>query len=361
MPRMPRWHDVVPLAAAAALVPAYMAFTGTIATVATLLVAAALIAAVFSAVHHAEVVAHQVGEPFGTLILAVAVTVIEAALIVSMMMAGGDKASAVARDAIYAAVMIIVTGVVGVCIAVAGALHREPTFKAEGANAGLVALIALSALALVLPSFTTSTPGPTYTTSQLVFAATASLAVWCLYVFVQTVRHRDYFLPPFAEHDDATHATPPGARAAWTSAALLAVALVAVVGLAKSLSPRIEAAVDAAGAPQAVIGIAIALLVLMPESLAAVNAARANRLQTSLNLAFGSALACVGLTIPVVAVVAIVLDLPLALGLDAKSIVLLSVALAINAITLAPGRTHVLEGAVLVVLFAAYLFLAVVP
>jgi Ca2+:H+ antiporter len=358
---MQRRHLVIPLAAALALVPAYTPLEGTMATTATVLVAAALIAAVFSAVHHAEVVAHQVGEPFGTLILAVAVTVIEAALIVSMMLAGGDKAAAIARDAIYAAVMIIVTGVVGLCIVVAGVLHREPTFRAEGANAGLVALIAMAVLVLVLPSFTTSSPGPTYTTPQLVFAATASLVVWGLFVFVQTVRHRDYFLPPFAEHDEATHAPPPGSRAAWTSFALLVVALVAVVGLAKSLSPRIEAAVAAAGAPQAVIGIAIALLVLLPESLAAVNAARANRLQTSLNLAFGSALACVGLTIPVVAVVSMVLDLPLALGLDSKSIVLLCVALAINAITLAPGRTHVLEGAVLFVLFAAYLFLAVVP
>ncbi len=331
------------------------------ATAATVLVAVALIAAVFSAVHHAELIAHQVGEPFGTLILALAVTIIEAALIVSMMMAGGDKAAAIARDAIYAAVMIIVTGVVGLCIVVAGVLHREPTFRADGANAGLVALIALSVLVLVLPSFTTSSPGPTYTTSQLVFAATASLVIWGLFVFVQTVRHRDYFLPPLDGHDDAAHAPPPGTRAAWTSFALLMVALVAVVGLAKSLSPRIEAAVAAAGAPQAVIGIVIALLVLMPESLAAVNAARANRLQTSLNLAFGSALACVGLTIPVVAVVSMVLGLPLALGLDSKSIVLLSVALAVNAITLAPGRTHVLEGAVLVVLFAAYLFLAIVP
>ena len=265
-----RYYLIVPFVAAAALVPAYAPLAGATATAAALLVAAALIAAVFSAVHHAEVVAHQVGEPFGTLILAVAVTVIEAALIVSMMLAGGANAATVARDAIYAAVMIIVTGVVGLCIVVAGALHREPTFRAEGANAGLAALIALAVLVLVLPSFTTSSSGPTYTNSQLAFAATASLAVWALFVFVQTVRHRDYFLPPFAEHDEATHATPPGARAAWASFALLAIALVAVVGLAKSLSPRIEAAVAAAGAPTAVIGIAIAMLVLMPESLASV-------------------------------------------------------------------------------------------
>ncbi len=358
---MSRLHTIVPVAAAAALVPAYATLGAGMAAAAVGLAAVALVAAVFSAVHHAEVVAHQVGEPFGTLILAVAVTVIEAALIVSMMMAGGDKATAVARDAVYAAVMLILTGVVGLCIVVAGIRHREPEFRAEGANAALVCLMVLSTLALVLPSFTTSTPGPTYTGAQLVFAAGASLAVWLLFVFVQTMRHRDYFLPPGAEADESQHAAPPGARAAWASFGLLLVALVAVVGLAKSLSPRVEQAVLAAGAPPAVIGIVIAALVLLPETLAAVKAAYADRLQTSLNLALGSAIACVGLTIPAVAVASFVLGTPLSLGLDAKSMVLLVASFAVCAVALAPGRTNVLEGAVLLVLFAAYLFLAVVP
>lgn len=354
-------HHFVPLAAALVLVPASLSLGGGLGSAINILAGLALVAAVFSAVHHAEVVAHQVGEPFGTLILAVAVTVIEAALIVSMMLAGGEKASVVARDAVYAAVMLILTGVVGLCIVVGGIRHREPAFRAEGVNAALVALMALATLALVLPSFTTSTPGPTYNGAQLAFAACASLAVWLLFVFVQAVRHRDYFLPLQNEHDETQHAPPPGARVATISFVLLVVALVAVVGLAKSLSPEVERAVIAAGAPQAVIGIVIAALVLLPETVAAVKAAHADRLQTSLNLAFGSALACVGLTIPVVAVTSLALGLPLALGLDAKSLVLLVASFGVCAVTLAPGRTNVLEGAVLLVLFAAYLFLAVVP
>jgi Ca2+:H+ antiporter len=358
---MSRFLAVVPIAAALALVPAYASLGGGVGIAVAVLAGAALIAAVFSAVHHAEVVAHRVGEPMGTLILAVAVTVIEGALIVSMMMAGGEHAGEIARDAVYAAVMLILTGVVGLCIVVGGIRHREPAFRPEGVNAALAALMVLATLALVLPSFTTSTIGPTYTRAQLVFAACASLAVWLLFVFVQTMRHRDYFLPPGAEHDESQHAAPPDARAAWTSFALLLVALVAVVGLAKSLSPWVEQAVVACGAPHAVIGIVIAALVLLPETLAAVKAAHADRLQTSLNLALGSAIACVGLTIPAVAIASFMLGTPLALGLDTKSMVLLSVSFAVCAVALAPGRSNVLEGAVLLVLFAAYLFLAVVP
>jgi Ca2+:H+ antiporter len=358
---MPRLHAVVPFAAALVLVPAFAGLGGALGTAAAVLAAIALVAAVFSSVHHAEVVAQQVGEPYGTLILAVAVTVIEAALIVSMMMAGGDKAQVVARDAVYAVLMIVLTGVVGLCIVVGGIRHHEPAFRAEGANAAIVSLMVLATLALVLPTFTTSAPGPLYTNAQLAFAALASLAVWLVFVFVQTIRHRDYFLPPGAKDDEAQHAAPPGARAAWISFALLLVALVAVVGLAKSLSPSVEAAVVAAGAPQAVIGIVIATLVMLPETLAAVKAAHADRLQTSLNLALGSAIACVGLTIPTVAVASFVLGMPLALGLDAKSMVLLAVSFAVCAVALAPGRSNVLEGAVLLVLFAAYLFLAIVP
>lgn len=327
-----------------------------------LLCVPALIAAVLAAVHHAEVVAHRVGEPFGTLVLAVAVTVIEVALIVSVMLTGGPEKASLPRDTIFAAIMIICNGVVGLCLLVGGLRHHEQTFRLEGANSSLAALIALSTLSLVLPTFTTSSPGSTYTTSQLAFAALASLALWALFVFFQTVSHRDYFLPPPQQQaDEEAHAPAPSDRQAWTSFGALLAALVAVVGLAKVLSPSIERAVARAGAPEAVIGIAIALLVLLPETWAALRAARANRLQTSFNLALGSALASIGLTIPAVAVASVWLGLPLELGLVAKDVVLLTLTFLVGSITLVSGRTHMLQGAVHLVIFASFLFLALVP
>jgi Ca2+:H+ antiporter len=329
----------------------------------TLLIACGvgLMAAVLASVHHAEVVAHRVGEPLGTLVLALAVTVIEVALIVTMMLAGGEKAAAVARDTVYAAIMVIGTGVVGLCLLVGGWRHREQTFRAEGANAGWAALMALAGLTLVLPTYTTTTAGGTYSNSQLAFAGLASLALWLAYVFVQTVRHRDYFLPTGAAHDDEAHAHPPSNVQTGVSLGLLVVALVAVIGLAKVLSPTIEAVVDAAQAPKAVIGVVIALLVLLPETVAAIRAAHANRLQTSLNLAIGSAMASIGLSIPVVAAVSVWLGLPLQLGIEGKDLVLLVLTFGVGILTMTHGRTTIMQGAVHLVVFAAYLFLTLVP
>lgn len=355
---MPRWPVVVPAGSAALLVVATLAPIGTALAVAC---AAALIGAVIAAVHHAEVVAHRTGEPFGTLVLAVAITIIEVALIVSIMLAGGADKASLPRDTIFAAVMIICNGVVGLCLLVGGLRHHEQSFRVEGANTGLAALIALSTLSLVLPTFTTSAPGGTYTVSQLAFASIASLTLWGVFVFVQTVRHRDYFLPPVDSANEDVHAQPPSSRRALLSFGLLLVSLVAVVGLAKALSPSIERAVAAAGAPKTVIGIAIAVLVLLPETWAAIRAAGADRIQTSLNLAYGSALASIGLTIPAVALAAVQLSIPLDLGLKAKDIVLLALTFLVSSITLVSGRTHMMQGAVHLVIFAAFLFLALVP
>jgi Ca2+:H+ antiporter len=355
---MRHWPLLVPVAAIALLGVAIAAPIGAAITVACLL---GLMGAVIAAVHHAEVVAHRVGEPFGTLVLAIAITVIEVALIISMMLAGGDDKATLPRDTIYSAVMIICTGVVGICLLVGGLHHHEQSFQLDGANSALAALVAMAGLSLVLPSFTTSSAGGTYTVSQLAFVAVASISLWAAFVFVQTVRHRDYFLPPVNAADEDAHALPPSNALAWSSFGLLFVSLVAVVGLAKQLSPSIEAAVTAAGAPKAVIGIAIALLVLLPETWAAVRAARADRLQTSMNLALGSALASIGLTIPAVVTAAVLLDLPLELGLTPKDLVLLMLTFVVGAITLGTGRTNVMQGAVHLVLFAAFLFLSLVP
>jgi len=355
---VPRWALIVPLSALALLGAALLWPGVTFLLVAC---AVALMAAVQAAVHHAEVVAHRTGEPFGTLVLALAVTVIEVALIVSVMLAGGADKSALPRDTIYAAVMIICNGVVGLCLVVGGLRHHEQSFRIEGANASLAAVVAMATLTMVLPAFTTSAPGATYTLLQLAFASVASLALWVVFVFVQTVRHRDYFLPAVEVSSEESHAAPPSNARAAASFGLLLLALVGVVGLAKVLSPSIEAALAASGAPKTVIGIVIALLVLLPETVAAVRAAHVNRLQTSLNLAYGSAIASIGLTIPVVAVASVWLEMPLVLGLEPKDLVLLVLTFVVSVITLTHGRTHMMQGFVHLVIFAAFAFLAFVP
>jgi len=320
----------------------------------------ALLTTVFAAVYHAEVVAHRVGEPFGTVVLALAVTIIEVALIVSVMITRGEDTARLARDTVFAAVMIVCNGIVGLCLLVGGLRHGEQSFQLRGANAALSVLIALTTLTLILPNFTISTPGPTFNAPQLIFAAVVSLILYGSFLFVQTVRHRDYFLPTEAGGEE-THAPPPPNMVALVSMALLLASLVFVVALAKSLTPTLERSVKAVGAPGGVLGILIAGLVLLPEGLASYRAARANRLQTSMNLALGSVLATIGLTIPAVAGVSILLGKPLTLGLDAKEELLLGVTLVVSVVTLGTGRTTVLQGIVHIFLLAVFVFLAVVP
>jgi Ca2+:H+ antiporter len=355
---MSYWHKIIPILAAGLLLADWWLPPGTLLTAASTVL---LLAAVVSAVHHAEVVAHRVGEPFGTLVLALAITAIEVALIVSLMLTGGEEKSGLARDTIYATVMIISSGVIGICLLLGGLRHHEQSFRIEGAGPALAALTALATLVLILPGFTVSAPGASYTTTQLVFVAVSSLLVWSAFVFFQTVRHRDYFLPVSDPSNESVHAEPPSTRESWLSFVLLVVALVAVVGLAKLISPTIEAAVVAVGAPRAIVGIIIAMVVLLPEGVSAIRAALNNRLQTSMNLAFGSALASIGLTIPVVVAVTIALDLPLVLGLQAKDMILLVLSLVVCAIGLGNGRTNMMQGAVQVVIFTAFLFLSLVP
>ncbi|WP_145804390.1 calcium:proton antiporter [Kribbella amoyensis] len=434
---MPRWTLAVPPLALVVLVLSWGRDLGTLLV---LLVCAGLGSAVIAAVHHAEVVAHKVGEPFGTLILALAVTVIEVALIVTLMASGGDKAASLARDTVFAAVMITCNGIVGLALVVGSLRHRTQNFRVHASTSALAVMTALVTLSLVVPTFTTSTPGPTFSGAQLAFAGVVSLVMYGMFVFVQTIRHRDYFLPvtdapahatktattgtpssaasgtaaratsPAAsgtaatttatpvetadaavapgvngqrsadgqvatggtgetidengdsvDEDGETHAAAPSGKIALISLALLFVCLIAVVGLAKTVSPQLEAAVESAGAPLGVVGVIIALLVLLPETVAAVRAALRNRLQTSLNLALGSALASIGLTIPAIAVASIWLTGPLVLGLDAKEMVLFFLTVVISMLTLATGRATLLQGTVHLMVFSAFIFLAVSP
>ena len=357
IPSLPLWSLAVPLLAVLILAVTWGRPLGLALGI---FLTAALFAAVVAAIHHAEVVAHRVGEPFGTLVLAVAVTVIEVALIVALMLAGGESTNTLARDTVFSAIMIVCNGVLGLCLVVGGLRHGVLAFRVEGTSPALASLAALAGLTLVLPSYTTTTVGPTYSGSQLAFAGVASLALYGVFVFVQTVRHRDYFLPVGSDSEEI-HAEPPPNWVAWTSLALLVVSLVGVVGLAKALAPALDAGVAAAGLPQTVGGVVIAMIVLLPETGAAVRAASGNRMQSSINLALGSGLASIALTIPVVGAVSSALPFALALGLAPMQLVLLTLTLLIATITLGSGRATVMQGAIHLVLFAAFLFLTVVP
>lgn len=359
--KLPTWSLICPAFAWATFGLATLGSSGSSGPLMTGVQIAALIAGVLAAVFHAEVVAHRVGEPFGTLVLAIAVTSIEVALIVSLMLAGGEAASGLARDAVFASVMIILNGMVGICLLSGGRRHGEQSFGLYGVSTALATLAAISVLTLVLPNYTTSAPGPVYSSSQLAFIAAVSLALYGTFVMVQTVRHRDYFLPSAAATDEEVHAPPPPREMALSSGVLLFICLGAVVLLAKALSPALEAAIAGAGAPKTVVGIVIAAVVLLPESIAAYQAARANRLQTSLNLALGSALASIGLTIPAVAIVSLATGWTLSLGIDTKSTVLLVLSLIVASLSLGTGRTTVMQGTIHLVIFAVYLFTAIVP
>jgi Ca2+:H+ antiporter len=356
---LPLWTILVPVIAGIVLGAAGLglALSGIFVGV----IALALAGSVFAAVHHAEVVAHRVGEPYGTLVLALAVTLIEVALIVSLMIAGGAEAAALARDTVFAAVMIILNGIIGLCLLLGGLKHREQTFSLDGVSAALVALAAIVILALVFPNYTVTTPGPYYSPSQLMLIAVVSLAIYGAFVFAQTIGHRGIFVEDEPATEAPHHALRPSNRVTAVSAILLIACLTAVVLLAKKLAPSLESAVSIVGAPDALVGVIIAAIVLLPEGLAALRAARANRLQTSLNLALGSALASIGLTIPVVSVLSLYMHTELVLGIDTKSTVLLMLSLFITAIALRTGRTIVLHGIVLLVIFVVYLFTTVVP
>ena len=320
--------------------------------------AVVLLGNVISAVHHAEVIALRIGEPFGTLVLALAVTVIEVGMIVVLMM-GGEPNPALMRDSIHAVVMLVLHGLAGLCIVVCAIYHREPEFHVAGANAFLAVLIPMAILVLVMPNYVSAAPGPFYSNSQLVFVSVVCLLLYGAFLFVQTGWHRGYFLP--VGDDDSGPPERPSVRVTLASFGLLLVALVSVVVLAKSLTPALDATLAAVHAPVAVIGIVIAAIVLLPESVAAVRAAARNRLQSSINLALGSGVASIGLTVPTVAVVSRVIDQPLQLGISEANSILMGLGVLIAVITYGTGRTNVLAGVVHLTLLAAYLFLTFVP
>lgn len=361
------WTVVLPAVALVALVLSWGAtLGGAVVTVLAVLLAGAVLAAV----HHAEVVAHRLGEPFGSLVLAVAVTIIEVGLILTLMLAGGEGSDTLARDTVFAAVMITCNGIVGIALLAAGLRVGVPKFNAEGSGAALASVCTLAVLTLVLPTFTTTEPGPEYSPAQLGFAGVCSLLLWLSFVFTQTVRHRDFFLPVRDDGsvmaDDERSADDgqvqlPSPRATVASVGMLVVCLVAVVGLAKVESPAIEVAVTGAGLPPSFVGVIIAVLVLAPETLAATRNALRDRVQTALNLAYGSAMASIGLTVPVLALSTIWMPNELTLGLGPTHLVLLALTAVISVLTVAGGHSTRLSGVLHLVVMAAFVFLSAVP
>lgn len=338
--------------------------------VVALALAAIHVTLVMVSVGHAEAIAHRVGEPFGTLVLALSVTVIEVSLVVALMAAEGDKAATLARDTVFAAIMIVCNGVVGISILVRSRREHVVRFSEQGANALLGTVVTIVTLSLVLPTFTESTEAGTFSPAQFAFSALAAIVVYGVFVFVQTVSHRWMFLAPEALDDEAddefAHVaprppSPGGIDGILVRIVLLAVGLVGVVGLAKVLAPRIEYAVVRVGAPASFVGVIIALMILLPESIAAILAASRGEMQTSLNLSLGSALASIGLTIPAIAVASIWLDGPVILGLDGKDIVLLALTAVVGSLTFGSGQATVVQGAQHVAIFGAFVFLAIFP
>jgi Ca2+:H+ antiporter len=352
------WALLLPLACVALLGGGIMGADGLLYYC---LLGAGLLGTVISAVHHSEVVAHRIGEPYGTLVLALTITMIEVALIVSLMISGGPAATALARDTVFSSTMLILTGLMGLCFLIGGRHHREQSFRLDGVSASLAILATIAALTLVFPNFTTTAPGPAYSSSQLGFVATVSLLLYATFIFVQTVRHRDYFLPPTGANADVAHADPPSNREALISAGVLLGCLITVVLAAEVLAPLIESTVIILNAPKEVGGLILSGVVLMPEGYAAVRAAHRNRLQNSLNLALGSALASIGFTIPAVAIISLFNGWTLVLGLAPKESVLLGLALLVSSLSLNTGRTTVLQGAVHLMIFLVYVFTVFVP
>ena len=350
-----RWTAIIPILAWVLYFTGFIHGSAIFQVIATIL----LILSVMSAVHHSEIIAHRVGEPYGTIILAVAVTIIEVSIIVSLMLSGGEESSSLARDTVFSATMLILNGIVGLCLFIGGLKFHEQNFSKHSSTIALVSLVSIVVLTLVFPSYTTSIEGPYYSTPQLIFVSITCLIIYCFFLFAQTTRHREYFL--VGDENEKDHTVRINNRILAASLIFLLISLGIVVLLAKTLSPTIEKIVVGYNLPKALVGIIIAAVILLPEGIAAIIAARKNKLQTSLNLALGSALASIGLTIPCVAVVSSIYDMKIVLGLDIKSIILLGLSVFIVMLSLATGRTNIVYGTVLLVNLLAFIFLVIYP
>jgi Ca2+:H+ antiporter len=310
----------------------------------------------FSVVRHAEALAAKLGEPYGTLILTLAVTGIEVMMIAAIMYTGKGN-SALARDAMMAVVMIVLNGMVGLSLLWGGLRYHEQSYNLQGANAFLAVILPLAVLGLVLPNFTQATPGPTLSPLQAGFLILMSLVLYGVFLAIQTTRHRDYFTAPKPAEADAAGERSGGHKVqsvALHSALLFAYVLPLVV-LSKQIAVPMNHAIQVLHAPPALAGFLVSVLILSPESLGAVRAALANELQRSVNILLGSVLASIGLTIPAVLAIGFATGHEIVLGLDAIDSILLLLTLALSTLTFTAARSNVLLGAVHLLLFFAYL------
>ncbi len=353
-----QWTTIIPVLAWVLFFSGLVAGSSIFQIIASIL----LVLSVMSAVHHSEIIAERVGEPYGTIILAISITVIEVSIIVSLMMSEGPAAASLARDTVFAATMLILNGIIGLCLLIGGLKHYEQNFSASSVTIALVSLVSILVITLVFPTFTESVSGSYYSMPQLIFASIACLVIYSSFLFAQTRRYRQYFLTVGAdENEDAAEPIPITNKLFSTSLIFLIISLGIVVLLAKTLSPTIESIITSYSLPKSLVGVVIAAIILLPEAIAAIIAARKNRLQTSINLSLGSALASIGLTIPAVAVVCILLNMPVILGLDIKSIVLLGLSVFIVMLSLSSGKSNIVYGVVLLVNLFAFIFLMIYP
>lgn len=357
------WFVLAPLAGLVIFAVVETLFHADPPTLLTLVSIPLLFMSVFVAVHHAEVIAHRIGQPYGSFLLALSVTLIEVSLIVSMLLADPVEGNTVARDTVFAAIMIVLNGIMGLCLLIGGLRYHEQEFRAHSASSALGVLSTLAVLGLVLPNFTQAVAGPIYATGQLIFVAIVSLLLYALFLFVQMYSHKADFLDVSNKvgTNPEVHRAPVTGRALLVSLLVLPLSLVAVVLQAEMLGDPVRDTIRTAGLPEALVGVVIALIVLMPEGIASIRAAMGNRLQTSLNLALGSALASLCLTIPVVALLSVALGRHLVLGLEGEHIVLLVLSLFISTSSLSQGRTTVMQGGIHLVIFGTFITMSAIP
>ncbi|MBJ3783100.1 ionic transporter [Devosia sp. MSA67] len=313
---------------------------------------------VFVVLHHAEAIAHRVGEPFGTLVLTTAVTAIEASVIVSVMLHGTPNPT-IARESVFSTVMIVCAGVIGLALLLGGWRHHHREHKRQGTSALLAVIMALSVLVLVLPNYTLRTGPGEFSPLQLMFISGLCLLLYIGFVIGQTQRYREDFLDAEAGSIGRHEASGSPVR----SFVLLGIGLVGIVLMAEYVAATLETALEAAHVEQvgAIVGAFVATLVLLPETVAAIRAAMHNQLQRSLNIALGSACATIGMAVPIVALISLFTGHPLILGLGPGDTVLLLLALGVSIVSFGSGRTTVLTGVVHLVIFVAYVLLIAVP
>lgn len=320
----------------------------------------------FGVVHEAEELAGMLGEPVGTLVLTLSIVIIEVVLISAVMLGAGDTAT-LARDTMFAVLMIVLNGVVGLGLLIGGVRHHEQSFNLHGASAYLAVIIPLATIALVLPNFTSSTSDGTLTPVQATCFSILTIALYGMFLWLQTGRHKGYFVAPKATSDlNEPEAPPPPPRKARKGemalhVALLLINILPIVILSKSLAKVLDYGIAATGAPHALGGVIIAMLVFTPEGISAVVAIRRDELTRAINLCLGGAASTVGLTVPAVLAIGLFTGKPVELGLPPASIVLLASTLVLSGLTFSGWRTTMLEGAVHLSMFAVFLVLVFSP